>query len=158
MKNDNIGQSAAKASLREECSTTKSSESIMINKKEKTVYQFDLCGNYIIYYKSIKIANEITLISINDILNTCNKNNMQAGGYFWSFKKRFDYKADKNTAVACYTLNGSFIRSYTSILNAAKLNNITEKDINMVICGKHKSCKFLRWRYFYGNTSNIKSI
>ncbi len=128
------------------------------NEKEKCVFQFDLCGNYITYYKSAKIANMDTFIPYIDIINVCENKQKQAGGYYWSYKKKFKYRASKYTAVACYTWDGKFIQSYTSIYDASKDNNITINDIYVVISGQHKTCKNLRWRYFYGNTSNIKSL
>lgn len=128
------------------------------NKKEKCIFQFDLCGNYITYYKSVRLASIATSISCNEIINVCENNKKQAGGYYWSYKKRFKYRPSKYISVACYTLDGKFIQSYTSVYDAAKYNNITENDIYVVIAGQHKTCKNIRWRYFYGNTSDIKSL
>ena len=60
--------------------------------------------------------------------------------------------------MACYNDNGNFIRSFTSITEAAIENKVTPSTLHGCISGKCKHCANLRWRYFYGNTSNIKSL
>ena len=55
--------------------------------------------------------------------------------------------------------NGEFIESYSSIKEAADYNNIkTPSNIVAAIKGTQKRCGGFRWRYFYGNTSNIKPL
>lgn len=128
--------------------------------KIRPVYQFDLQGNYITYYKSIKEASEATLIDKTLISNTCTGNQSQAGGYFWSYKKRFTYNPPKNnkTAVACYQDDGTFIRSFDSLKDAAKEFKVHYSSITSCIQGKSKHSAKVRWRYFYGNTSKISSL
>jgi len=131
-----------------------------IQTKEKTVYQFDLQGNYITYYKSVKEAENKTGISSTVISRVCLGNQCQAGGYYWNYKKRFDFreKKQKVTAVACYTDEGKFIKSFTSITEAAKEYNVGVPSIHKAISGQRKHCAKLRWRYFYGNTDNISAL
>ena len=48
---------------------------------------------------------------------------------------------------------------YSSIKEAADSNNIkTPANIIAAIKGTQKRCGGFRWRYFYGNTSNIKPL
>ena len=131
-----------------------------IETREKTVYQFDLQGNYLTYYKSVIQAEKATGVSSKVISKVCLGIQCQAGGYYWNYKKRFDFR-DKITAalaVACYTDEGVFIKSYTSIAEAAKAHNVGSPSIWKAINGQRKHCAQLRWRYFYGNTSNIPSL
>jgi hypothetical protein len=130
-----------------------------VTPKIRPVYQFDLQGNYITYYKSIREASEATLINPTLISNVCTNHQYQAGGYFWSYKKRFTYiPSDKKIAVACYEDDGSFIRSFTSLAEAAEYYKVHYSAIVRCIQGKTKHSAKVRWRYFYGNTSKISSL
>lgn len=127
----------------------------------KTVYMFDLAGNYLTYYKSAAEAERQTGINAKYISAVCNKTQGQACGYFWSFKKRFDFNPEnglKNIAVAEYDEQGNFIKSYTSLRQAESETGIQRTLISNCIKGKSKFAGKRRWRYFYGNTSNIKSL
>lgn len=133
-----------------------------VEKKEKTVYQFDLQGNLIKVWKSASEAAkqfeniESARTAIN---NNCNNKVNKAYGYYWSYKHIFDYKETKGKAVAKYDDNGKLLAIYDSIKEAAEKNNIkTPNNISHAISGKQKRCGGFRWRYFYGNTSDIKSL
>lgn len=125
----------------------------------RPVYQFDLQGNFITYYKSISDASKATLVNATCISNTCTGHQSQAGGYFWSYKKRFNYKTPFNkTAVACYSDDGIFIRSFDSLKDAGNFYVVHYSAITSCIQGKSKHCAKVRWRYFYGNTSPISPL
>lgn len=127
--------------------------------KIRVVYQFDLQGNYITYFKSISEASKATLIDSTLISNNCTGHQSQAGGYYWSYKKRFDYNpSTQKIPVACYNDDGTFIRSFDSLIEAANAYSVTYKGISNCIRGKQKHCAKVRWRYFYGNTSPISSL
>ncbi len=126
----------------------------------KKVYRFDLQGNYIDDFKSLHEAAEKTGIDYRAISQVCLNKTAQAGGYYWNYEKRFNFNPQKirKTAVACYDDNGTFIKSYTSLTEAANDNNISPGTLCECIRGRHKHCAKLRWRYFYGNTSNIEPL
>jgi hypothetical protein len=128
--------------------------------KEKVVYQFDLQGNFITYYKSVNEASRQTKVSVQSISQVCLGKTAQAGGFYWNYKKRFEFdpKKARKTAVACYMDDGSFIKSFTSLTEASKEYNVSPSTILGCICGKQKHCAKVRWRYFYGNVSNITSL
>ena len=134
-----------------------------VYKKEKYVYQFDLQGNLIKIWKSISDASkqfENNISAKTAISNNCNNKSNQSLGYYWSFKNKFNFKTNSHySAVAKYNDAGKFIESYSSIKEAAFKNNInTPSNIIAAIQGKQKRCNGYRWRYFYGNTSDIKSL
>lgn len=131
-----------------------------INTNKKVVYQFDLQGNYITYYKSLHEAYDKTKIDYKAISQVCLGKCAQAGGFYWSYKKHFDFNPKKvrKVAVACYTKEGTFIKSFTSITEAAKEYNVGISTLSQCISGRKKYCAKVRWRYFYGNTSNIESL
>ena len=120
---------------------TNNSDLKNISIKSRVVYQFDLQGNYLTYYKSCADAQK-ALNKPNDksISAVCNNKQRQAYGFFWSYKKQFTYSIPDNTsvAVACYKDDGTFIESFTS-LNAAEDKYHTNKGtIKNCICGKSK--------------------
>lgn len=131
--------------------------------KEKPVYQFDLQGNFLKVWKSALLASQIfenPKAACSAIYNVCHKITRQAYGYYWSFTNKFEYNPYKNgVAVAKYNDNGEFLESYDSISEAARQNNI-KSDANIIaaIKGTQKRCGGFRWRYFVGNTSNIKPL
>lgn len=133
-----------------------------VETKEKTVYQFDLSGNLIKVWKSITEASlqfenskSARAAISNNVIGKVNK----AYGYYWSYKHVFNYKETKGKAVAKYDDEGNFIQSYDSIKEAAEENGIqTPSNISAAISGKQKRCGGFRWRYFYGDTNNIKPL
>lgn len=131
--------------------------------KEKSVYQFDLQGNLIKCWKSAQEASK-TFENSNSarvaIGNCCNNKVNQAYGYFWSFKPRFEFKTNKHyAAVAKYDDEGNFLKSYTTLKEAALDCGLkTSTNITACIKGKQKRCGGFRWRYFYGNTDNIPPL
>lgn len=133
-----------------------------VEKKEKTVYQFDLQGNLIKVWKSGSDASKEfnnPIAAKTAIHNVCKKVTRQAYGYYWSFKNKFEYNPYKpEVAVAKYNDEGEFLESYTSLIEAAKQNGLSDGNIISAIKGIYKHCGGFRWRYFYGNKSNIKPL
>lgn len=133
-----------------------------IKPKEKTVYQFDLQGNLVKVWKSAFEASK-TFANSNSARTTinecCRGERKQGFGYFWSFKNKFEYRPKVEVlAVARYNDDGVFQESYSSVAEAAKEFSVDTSAIYMAISGKNKRCKGWRWRYFYGNTTNIKPL
>lgn len=134
-----------------------------ITTKEKSIYQFDLQGNLIKCWKSISEASRIfenQKAARVAISNCCLEKVNQAYGYYWSFNTKFNFKTNKHySAVAKYNDAGEFIKSYTTLIEAAREHGLkTSSNIIACINGKQKHCKGFRWRYFYGNTNNIKPL
>lgn len=131
--------------------------------KEKPVYQFDLQGNFLKVWKSASLASKQfnnPSAARTAIHNVCHNITRQAYGYYWSFKRRFEYNEYiKTKAVACYDDNGNFITSYTSLKEAAEALGLKDGTcISKCISGKSKHAKGFRWRFFYGNISNISAL
>lgn len=129
------------------------------------MYQFDLAGNLLKVWPSIADASaEFSNIDAAkaNISNVCANKTRSAYGYYWSFKNKFEYEkfSKSRLAVAKYSQDGLFIQSYNDIYDAA--NNFTNQNAVSVIyhciAGYQKTAFGFRWRYFYGNTSNIKPL
>ena len=101
-----------------------------------------------------------TGINKSSINNNCLNKIRSSHGYYWSYEKKFNYvpKDISGTAIACYSDDGTFIRSYKSLTSASKELNVSITCLSRAISGRRKHCAKLRWRYFYGNTSNISSL
>ena len=133
-----------------------------VQKKEKTVYQFDMQGNLIKVWKSASDASKSfqNPSSARTTIHECCRGERKQGfGYYWSFKNKFEYTSKNEIlAVARYNDEGVFMESYSSVAEAANALETTKNGIYQAICGKNKRCKGWRWRYFYGNISNIKPL
>lgn len=95
---------------------------------EKPVVQYSLIGDVLNTYKSITEAYEQTGVAIGDISHCCNKDNVSAGGFMWSFYGDTYNKNKKpmNRPVIKYDIVGNKICEYEnvcSITDDLKLRN-----------------------------------
>ena len=157
-----IGKSKYSGNFQWKYYTGDESDIPSVQTKEKTVYQFDLQGNLVKVWKSASLAAQqfenynSARVAIN---NNCNGKVNKAYGYYWSYKHIFEYKETIGKAVAKYNDDGEFLEVYNSLAEAARLNNIgSVSGIHQAIAGKQKRCGGFRWRYFYGNKSNISPL
>lgn len=61
--------------------------SAFVNNRIRTIYQYDLKGNYLNRFNSTKEASHITNIDRGSINNCALKKRKSAGGYLWSYDK-----------------------------------------------------------------------
>ena len=126
----------------------------------KTVYMFDLNGNYLRSFKSAREAAAYIQPDNQDnarsaIKNNCLGTTSSSYGYFWSYTKEFTYKNECMKEVAQYTINGKFLRTFKSITEAEvalSLNNIAQAIYKKGSAGGYQ------WRYFEGDTSDIPTL
>ena len=126
----------------------------------KTVYMFDLNGNYLRSFKSAREAAAYIQPDNQDnaraaIKNNCLGTTSSSYGYFWSYTKEFTYKNERVKEVAQYTINGKFLRTFKSITEAEvalSLNNIAQAIYKKGSAGGYQ------WRYFEGDTSDIPTL
>ena len=126
----------------------------------KKVYMFDLKGSYLRSFKSAREAaifiDEYNQDSIrNAIKNNCLGITSSSNGFYWSYKKEFNYSSKNKTPVAQYTLSGKFLRYFDSITQAEcelQLNSIKQA-IN-----KQYQCGGFQWRYYKGDDSDIGKL
>ena len=126
----------------------------------KTVYMFDLNGNYLRSFKSAIEAAAYIQPDNQDNVRAAIKNNClgttsSSYGYFWSYTKEFTYKNECMKEVAQYTISGKFLRTFKSITEAEvalSLNNISQAIYKKGSAGGYQ------WRYFEGDTSDIPTL
>lgn len=132
--------------------------------QKKTVYQFDLNGNFIKSYKSARDAamavspdNQDTIRA--SIKNCCLGTSYSSCGFFWSYYKEFIKKEDyqnninrRKNKIAQYTLSGKFIRYYDNIIEARNTTGL--RNLYSSIRGECSIGGF-QWRYYTGDDSDI---
>lgn len=126
----------------------------------KTIYMFDLNGNYLRSFKNAREAAIFINPENQDNIRASIKNNClgitsSSYGYFWSYTKTFTYSNKCNKEIAQYTINGKFLRTYKSITEAEvalSLNSIQQAILKKGSAGGYQ------WRYYEGNNSDIPTL
>lgn len=116
------------------------------NATSKTVYQFDLEGNFIAEHGSTYEAARQTGLSAGPISKAANGKLKQYAGYVWSYEKNFKgYTAEidqhfKHGAFLMYDLEGNFIRRFETS-KEMKEAGFSQISANRVCRGERKSYK-----------------
>lgn len=120
------------------------------------VTQYDLFGNKIAEYPSILKAEQETGICYGSIRGVLLGSYKSAGNYYWRKDTGPDkidlskHKAGRQLRVkkvSQYTLEGEYLRSYDSIVEAAYAIQMSDTAISAACKGKNKTCKGFKWRF-----------
>lgn len=129
----------------------------LIKSKQKAVYQFDLKGNLINKYDSIKTAAKITKSCQTKISDCCKKKRFTCNGFIWRYNnyvskedldlinKDFRFKSCDRRAV--YRIDSNNKIKYTSVREAARINGIANSSIHAVCSGKRKRAGGYFWKF-----------
>lgn len=111
----------------------------------KLVLQYNKDGYFIKQYKSMKLAEEETTISVSNISSCCLGLCPSAGGFMWRYKEDDIFPSRINpfvnkcfVPVRQYDLDGNFIAEYETSREAERVTGINYKDISNVINEKDK--------------------
>lgn len=126
------------------------------NHRAKSVEQYDFDGNYIQTFATIADASRTLDISPSEI-SACargKKHNKSAGGFIWVYaddnnkNNILDKAMNKGCekAVNQYTLNGEYIKTFTSIAEIKKSLG-SSAHISDVCCGKRNNALGYTWKY-----------
>ena len=134
-------------------------------KKCKKVLQYDILGNFIKQWNSIKEVSEFYNIKQNSISQCCNGVSKTCGGYIWKFyKENYPLKIEIELTqmqilkaakvsgmlrIYKYDLNMKLLDTYRSLQEAALSNNISRTE-QITACfqgGSRLTCKNFIWRY-----------
>lgn len=126
----------------------------------KTVYMFDLNGNFLRSFKSARDAAHFINPDNQDNIRAAIKNNClgktsSSYGYYWSYSKTFVSENNCMRPVAQYTIAGKFLRTFKSITDAEvslSLNTIQQA------ISKKGSAGGYQWRYYEGSDSDISTL
>lgn len=125
----------------------------------KSVFQFDLGGNFLRRFQNAREAAKTIGPDVDTILkgikNNCLGTTNSSYGYFWSYKKQFNYKNNLKTRVAQYTLSGKFLRYFDSLTEAEE--QLQVNSIGQAIT-KHIQCGRYQWRYYFDDDTDIPKL
>jgi hypothetical protein len=120
--------------------------------QKREVVQFNLNGEYIAEYKSLKEAEICTGISYNSISVACTHHSV-AGGFLWRYKDEYNpnekiiYVNKKVKAVVQLDLDGNFIAQYESAREAERQTGVLHQNINACCKNPKRTAGGFRWMY-----------
>ncbi len=120
----------------------------------REAYQYDLEGNFIAKYKSIKEATVAIGASYDNglVQNAIGIENKQAGGYQWRyeyFDKIPEYKIKSHCRkVACYNNNGKLVKTFDSTEEASIYFEVDKTTIGANCIHKTKYTKDMMFEYY----------
>lgn len=121
--------------------------------KDRPVLQYDLNGDYIKDFPSVKIAAQTVDVEPRCISNAIHGWTKSAGGYIWRFKKdgapkEINAHTDNNKRkILCYTLDGNFVKEYDSLISAERELGIHYQSISDCCRGRVKKVKDFIFKY-----------
>lgn len=120
----------------------------------KEVVQYDLNGNFIKKWKSVKDASNQLNILCDSIQAAASQRNYSGGGFMWryvnndgTFDLHISPPSTTKKKVNQYDLNGNFLRIWNSIAEAEKTLNIKGGSITKCSQGKWNSAGGYKWEY-----------
>ena len=119
-------------------------------RQSKTVHQYDLNGNYIQSYDSVKEAEHITNAASISLAISHLRGEYKSGGYMWSYDKVDKlppYIFGLWKRVHQYDINHNYITSYDSLTAAAAKYGGKASTISRVCHGKRKTAYGYIWRF-----------
>lgn len=132
----------------------------VLDKRRKKFLQYDLDGKFIKEWNSYtKIIKEIGGLNFY-ILDS---SNYQGHGFLWRRRESENYPlqiepytpVDRCYKIASYHLEGNLYKTYPSILEASKIENINHGNISKVLNKENKKAFGLMWKS-YSETPIIK--
>lgn len=123
--------------------------------RAKHIDCFDLQGCYIATYRGFTEAAEHTGAARENIFKCCSQKIKSAAGYMFKYSNHTKssispytkYQPNNTKQINQYNLDGTFIRSYTSISEAAKAVNVDVSCICACASGKTSVCVGYIWTY-----------
>lgn len=119
--------------------------------KSKTVYQYDLFGNFIQKFNSAKEAADTLNIGVDGIRKTCNEKQNCYRGFQWSFNYFDNIGIADVYRIYQYDLCGNLINSYDSIGEASKTTGVRENAIINCYQNKISRAGQFVWKRYHIN-------
>jgi group I intron endonuclease len=121
-----------------------------MGKNSKSILQYDLKGNFIKEWSSIKEAEDQYKKGIKEVLV---KKSKTAGGYIWRYKEdplSLDYKLPIHKLckkVYQFNLNGELIKEWDSVIKIQEELNLPNSNISACCNDKQKTAYGFKWSY-----------
>jgi len=130
-------------------------------KKQSNIGQYDLDGNLIKTYSTIKEASLVSKIHYNSIQEVISGRALTSGGFLWregvkpkinvkSLSKHDGYRNSilsvDSRRVSQYTLDGIWVKTFNTITEASKATSIDNKSITQVVKGERMTAGGFLWQ------------
>ncbi|PGT01860.1 NUMOD1 domain-containing DNA-binding protein [Bacillus cereus] len=129
-------------------------EKVIIKTDIKKVKKYSLSGDFIEEYENIKEAAKTISLTEEAIRKVCKGEAISAGGFAWRYSGEEDYvfreKRYRHKKVKQFTLDGSFLREFKSVKEAASFMKCSRSLITLACNGKLKHGKGFIWKYAEG--------
>ncbi len=124
---------------------------------KRKVIQIDIFSRTVIAkYSSLKEAYDATGVSSGQISDCCKRKQKTAGGFAWAYDNanfdidnilKFVTTPNRTRAIAVYQKNkdGTILKKWESITQAAQHLNTSHQNIQACCAGKQKTCKGFIW-------------
>lgn len=126
----------------------------------KKVYQYDLSGKYLNTFNSTKHAEIETGITQSSIVRCCNGAIYRAKDSIFSYEYHPEgikpFKYIHEVEVDCFSISGEFIRTFGSLIEAAKETGVSKSNISAVLRGFQKTCGGYVWKYHITDTRSSR--
>lgn len=149
---------------------TKNAREKMANAKKKTVYQYNLDGEFINSFVSATEGSNATGTNIGNLCACCRNVVKQANGFFWSYnfiedsnliKRYIDGEIDFATIktrnekpVVQMDLSNKELRVFNSIRDASLITGISAQEISQACKNSNKVTREFKWKFYETNLNN----
>ena len=120
-------------------------------KSSISVNQYTCLGDFVQTFDNALIAEFETGVCVSNIIKCCEEKLQSAGKFVWRYNdpnyNSVPYNYRINKQIIQYTKDGIFVRTYNSIISAAKDTNIDQSSITKCCRDKVKSAGGFIWRY-----------
>lgn len=116
--------------------------------KGKVVYKYDLFGNFICSYDSVKKAATLLGIGESGILKTCHYQQKSYMGYQWKFVYAEKIPPVEIFVYAQYDVSGSLLNVYNDLKEATDKTNIGKSTIINCYSGRYELAGGYVWKRY----------
>lgn len=116
-------------------------------KQVKTIYQYDLDGNLIKEWDSVKQAGEALGINRPSISNCLKGRYKSAGGFIWRYSVEEVSPVKKTKSIEQYDLDGNLIKVWDSINSIENGTDYKRKTIYACANGQNSTAYGYVWKY-----------
>lgn len=126
---------------------TEKIEPIQSSIHTRKVNQYNLSGEFLKTFDTVKSAAQAVGINSNNISRACRGGRHSAGGYKWKYaeKQKKNYKGIR--PVLQYNLEKELLNTFSSINEASRETKISKTCIQSACCGKQKTAGGFIWKY-----------
>lgn len=114
------------------------------------IEQYDSNGNFIKEWRCISEITEVLGYDSQNIYRAC-KTGIKSRGFYWRVKSDVKFIPHKSKTrgrkVEQYTLDGKYIRTFNSMIEAANFVNHSYTNISKVCRGEYESAYGYKWKY-----------